>query len=360
MKRLTSLAQTGVRSLQRLFASPNAATHTASSPLNQHGLVSRRRFRRFSVAIIMRSQVPGILETINGLTDYLNEHAPGQFECVSFDGKGDEKRLFSYATQIVRNYTMPYDAIISIGALASQVATRTSLLLNIPIPIIFGGVTLPTHLGIVYPGTRKKSNVTGIEAPRLDCDNFISLLYNVKKNIRKVLIPFNERGAWFGQVGSELARQLTGNNVAVELLPVSSPEDVARKVAPHLHSADTIMTMKDDVVINSLDQLVSLCNNYGITIYSTDLDSVAQGAAIGCSPKGAEIGVEVGKYLLHLFKDNAQPHELPIKSTTGQNFVGINRRNLNKQGIYLTPQEIDSLQNTIFYQDTDDDHSQKN
>lgn len=355
MKRLTSLAQTGVRSLQRLFTSPTSTASTEKPPFRQPGLVSQRRFRQFSIAIIMRSQVPGILETINGLTDYLNEHAPGQFKCVSFDGKGDEKTLFSYATQIVQNYTMPYDAIISIGALASQVATRTSLLLNVPIPIIFGGVTLPAHLGVIYPGNRKKSNVTGIETRSLDYNNFLSLLYNVKKDVRKVLIPFNINGAWFRQASNELTRQLVAKNIEVEQLPVMSPAEVAQKVGPHLHSADTIVTMRDDVVINSMDKLITMCNDYGVTLYSSDLETVAQGAALGCSSKNSELGSEVGEYLLHLFKDQAQPHELPIKTATERNFIGINKRTLSKQGIHLTPQELSSLKDTILYQEAHDD-----
>lgn len=329
--------------------------HNTTDQTPDSGLVSRRRARHFTIAITARSLPPAIQETIKSITRYLDEQAPGQFSCVLFDGKGDEKRLFNYTTQIIQSYTMPYDALVTIGAQASQLATRASLLLNVRIPIVFAGVQNPAHLGIIYPGNRQNSNVTGIAAGNPNFQETLAQLVNLKKGVRRVLLPYNPKGAWLAHQAAEFARLFCSKEVDLHALPVTSPEDVRTKILPYMHDVDTIMTMRDDIVISSMDSIVKTCNSYGVTVYSADLESVAQGAALGFSLKDDRAGIEIGEYLLSLFKDDAAPHELPVKTARTSWFVGINENSISKQGVSLSAQELETIENKVIYRTEDND-----
>lgn len=360
MNRLSSLAQESASALRKLLSPTDSSpeSNTGDTVIHHSGLVSRRPSGRFTIAILARLYVPIMQETLDGITRHLNEHAPGQFTCVLFDGRGDEKLLFNYTTQIIQNYTMPYDAIITIGAQASQVAARTSLLLNIRIPIIFSWVHNPAHLGIIYPGRRTGGNITGIATEWPNYQEALSTLVNLKKGVREVLLPYNPRGMWVATQISELSQLLNSNGIRVHLLPVPHRENMAKEIHSKIYNIDTIITTRDDTIIQNMDSIVSMCNDYGVTIYSSELKSVEQGAAIGYAVKDVQTGKEIAEYILQLFNDRALPHELPVKTAENQFFVGINKKNSPLQGLELSQEDLETVHNRVVFSDSNTSHDE--
>jgi len=317
--------------------------------LGLHGLTHSNRTRPFHIAILTRSRVAGIKQVIQGLTDHINMHAPKQFVFTWFDGKNDEKTTMESAMHIISNYTMPYDAVVTIGGLATQTAARAALLLNIRMPIIFTSISHPSHLGIMYSGTQGRHNITGIAVNDTEYNTPVSMLQRLKKGVKSVLLPYDPLTAGMHQRIAEMARLFLTRNIQIHVLPVQKTELVTSQIASFIHHIDTVITMRDEIVVNHMPNIVTLCNDFGVTIFSSDLASVEQGAAIGFSPKETTQGMEAAQYLLLIFKENARPEELPIKEVPVVHFVGINEASLDKQGITLSPQELDTIKNKVLY-----------
>ncbi len=318
--------------------------------LGLRGLVPSRRTNQFTIAILSRSRVTGIKQVVKGLIDHVSLYAPSEFSFVWFDGNNDEKTLMDHAATIISKYTMPYDAVIPIGALATQITARTALLLNIRIPIIFTSISNPSHLGIVYSGSHGRNNITGISVnDNQYASQQITMLQTLKRSVQSILLPYDPQVPCMHQQITEMARLFLSSNIQAQILPIQKSEIVTNRITPLIHSIDTIITLRNELVVNHMPSIVTLCNDYGVTIFTSDLGSVEQGAAIGFSPKESTQGIEAARYLLLIFKENARPEELPVKEIPVVHFVGINESALDKQGIHLSPKDLETIQNKILY-----------
>jgi len=306
------------------------------------------RGRKFTIAILTRSRIAGIRDVIKGLIDHMNTQAPEQYNFIWFSSDNDEKKLMDQASHIIRNYTIPYDALVTIGGQATQVASRMALLLNIRIPIIFTSITHPSHLGILYAGSNGRQNITGVavdtrsQAP-------VAILQMLKKTAKHVLLPFDKNRPASYQKAIEMSQSFLLNDIQAHLLPIAKIEQVPHQIATYIHDVDTIITPRDEFILAHMSSIISLCNDFGVTVFSTDLASVRQGAAIGLSPKEQVQGIEAAKYLLMIFTQSARPEELPVTELPVTNYIGLNESALERQGVALSSQELSTIQNTIVY-----------
>lgn len=317
------------------------------------GLVTSHRSRPFNIAILTRSRVAGIRQVIHGLTEHVNLHAPNEFSFTWFDGQNDEKKVMEHAMHITKHYTMPYDAIVTIGRMATQVASRAALLLNIRIPIVFTSITHPSHLGIMYAGSQGRQNITGISTNDPEYTSPVNLLQGLKKTVQNVLLPYDPYAVGIHQRISEMARLFLSRNIQVQMLPVQKTELVTSQISSFIHHIDTIVTLRNEIIVNNMPAIVTMCNDFGVTIFSSDLASVEQGAAIGFSPKDHIQGMEAGNYLITIFKENIRPEELPVKDVANIYFVGINESTIGRQGVTISPEELASIPNKVLYKKED-------
>jgi ABC-type uncharacterized transport system substrate-binding protein len=177
----------------------------------------------------------------------------------------------------------------------------------------------------------------------------VNVLQKLKKNVKSILLPYDPYVSGTHQRIGEMARLFLNRNIQVQVLPVQKPEMVTTQIASFIHHVDTVITLRNEIVVNNMPSIITLCNDFGVTIFSSDLASVEQGAAIGFSPKDTTQGIEAAQYLLMIFKENARANELPVKEIPVVHFVGINESSLDKQGISLSPQELDMITNKVLY-----------
>jgi len=341
--------------IDALYPLPEQEPQTAPAVSSPHvivglrGFMASRRVQTFHVAILTRSRFAGIQQVIQGLTDHINAQAPGEFSFTWFDGDNDEQKTLDHAFHIIKHYTIPYDAVVTIGGMATQIVARTALLLNVKIPIIFTSVGHPARLGILYAGAQGGHNITGISIHDPEYATPVSLFHSLKKTVQSVLLPYDPSVAGVHQQVSEITRSFLSRNVQLQILPIQKTEHVTNQIASYIHHVDTVITLRNEVVVANMPRIISMCNDFGVTVFSSDLASVEQGAAIGVSPKEHIQGIEAANYLLMVFKENIRPSELPIKELPIVNYVGINESTIKKQGIMLSSQELESIQNKIVY-----------
>ncbi len=311
------------------------------------------RNRRFTIAILTRSRIAGIREVIKGLTEHMHATAPGQFSFVWFSSDNDEKRLMDQASHVIRNYTIPYDAVVTIGGQATQVASRMALLLNIRIPIIFTSITHPSHLGILYAGSNGRQNITGVAVDEHEYSAPVAVLQLLKKTAKNILLPYDPHGQGYQRVLA-MSQSFLLNDIQAHILPIQKSDPLERQISPYIHNVDTIITPRDQTILSQISSVISLCNTFGVTVFSTDLASVKQGAAIGLSPKENIQGIEAAKYLVLIFKESIRPEELPVTEISITNYLGINESALERQGISFSSGELETIENKIVYTEEND------
>jgi ABC-type uncharacterized transport system substrate-binding protein len=330
--------------------SPQKEEKSVEAPhISSVGSALYRRSGHFHVAVMTISRAGITDEVLAGIRNELETHAPGQFTLSFFEAGMDEQKLLKQVTTVVRSHTMPYDAIVTIGAKASQVATRTALYLNTPIPIVFTSVVNPSHLGIIYPGKRPTRNITGIAIPDVPIDQQINTLRKVKKNIHQVLLPYNPNVPLCIHQKIEISNLFNCAGIAVNAIPIYSKEEVLPKISSQIYDADTIVTLRDATTVLNMGDIVKICGNYGVTLYTADLESVQLGAALGFASSDTSIGKETAQQLLILFQEDVSPHEIPVKDATMNYQLAINTKNIAKQGVSLDKNTLDSLENKILY-----------
>ena len=350
MKENKSLAaQWGSKIKNLLHSSSEEKTKAVEIPHIVRPNKFLRKKGHFHIAVITLATAPVPDEVVAGIRKELEASSPGTFTVSYFDGKSDERLLLKKITDIMRSYTMPFDAIVTIGAKASQVASRTSLYLNIPMPVIFTSIINPAHIGVIYPGKHPTQNITGITIPQVPYDRHVKVLQNLKHDVRRLLLAFDPGLPWAIQEKMGLTTLFNCSGIETLPIPVSSPQDVLAKVSSHIYDVDTVVTLRSSTTTGNLSPLINMCNNYGVTLYSADLESVQQGAAIGFASSDRNIGKETAQQILILFQEDASPHEIPIKAATMNYQVAINTKTFQKQGLTLDPTMLNSLENKILY-----------
>jgi len=324
------------------------------NPSAPHNVVSLRGFgsphqRPFHIAVLSRSRAAGIAQVVDGIITQLNAIAPGEFSVTWIDGNHDEKAIGDLASMIIKQYTMPYDALVTVGALSTQVAARLARFFNIRMPIIFTSIFDPQKIGLFYVGVRGNTSVTGIIATDTHYGRTAHLIQSFKKTAQNILIPYDPSIPGTQQQITETHRLLMEQGMHVHFMPIQKTELVTTQIASRIHNVDTLITLRSEIVVAHMPHIVSMCNDYGVTIVTSDLASVKQGAAIGISPKEEIQGIEAANYLIKIFKESARPEELPVKEASSTPFIGINTATLDLQGLSISEEELDTIPHKIIY-----------
>lgn len=107
-----------------------------------------------------------------------------------------------------------------------------------------------------------------------------------------------------------------------------------------------ILVLKDNTVVSAIDSLIKLCNQYGITLLATDLDSVDKGAALAFGVKEYDYGVDAAKKAQLILEENKHPSDVP--STPAQNHkIKLNTQVMHKQGLSLSKITLFLMQSSI-------------
>lgn len=306
------------------------------------GLIAEKQTHQYTIAVLIKMRVAASDITINALRQELELLAPGKFNLVLFDAHNDERQLADITTTVIKQYLFPYDAIIPVGLSATQAVLRLSLYFGIKVPIFFLAPALPHAVSFLYPG-RSPQNVTGITVTTGNESLKVSLLSSIKKTIRKALIPYDPRGTWTYATLFELNMNLRKNGIDSQMIPLSLDANLMQQLIPHLTGVDAICATRNNLIISNMESLSMLCAERGIVLCGTDTGSVQKGAAISVSPSDEQCGKELAQYLESVFSDQAEPSDLPIKTSFSPTIFLYNHATLLKQGISLSPHELELI-----------------
>jgi len=234
--------------------------------------------------------------------------------------------------------------IFSTGSVCTNLANDMLLEADKSIPHVFAGVKNFSHLI-----SSNSPNTTGVVGVTLTWEDQIKIFLDIKPTLSNALILANYSTSPSIKDDAEaISNILMKYGAKSKQLEVTSVADVIEHAFPHLMSGlyDTVFILRDGTAISCMSKLVKLCNKYTITIFSSYLDGVDQGAAFGIGLEEELFGVRSVKLVNKILKKGSNPRDLRVDFIEPDNFqIAINEENAPKQGIRLDKNLLFLLRN---------------
>ncbi len=287
---------------------------------------------QYQVAILTPVTHPALEQIENGFKDQLtNAKVPCVF--TTYNANGNQALMRSQVEEILHK---KYDLIFTVATHATKLMKEVSTKKQITTPIVFGAVNEPVQLDLVKSKESSGNHLTGTTEED-DYPKQISLLFQLKPNIKNLLLVYDStQGAGKDKAKLEVEKLLQARGVNVKTVEVFNSQEINQKVHGLMDGLDVVMILKDNTVVPAIDALIKLCERYGVTLFSTDLDSVDKGAALGFGVHESSFGIDAAKLAEKILVGKKTPSQLPI-IVVDDYHLKVNSKAIDKQGLKLDP-----------------------
>jgi putative ABC transport system substrate-binding protein len=287
-----------------------------------------KKAKECNIAIMSLTESPLIEKIRTGFKDTINNESSLNARIRNYAANGDLNLARSQIKEVVQN---KFDLIYTIGATYSKLAEEITTKKQHPIPIIFVGFPNPVEQDFATG-----NHITGItiQGTGGDVSKQLDLLSYLKPQTKHVLILYNATTNFFETDVEKMINKLQERNILSTKLPIYNTKEIMQKASSQIQDVDAIITVRDNVILGALEGLIKLCNNHGITLYTSELESVEKGAAIGFGQNEYKTGVECAQKALQILRDGTNPSDIPT-TTFYKPELRINRETSAKQGLVI-------------------------
>ena len=286
---------------------------------------------KYSIAIVTPVSHPALEEIERGFKEVLIKEYGLDCDFTTYNANGSRTLIRSQFEDILQKN---YDAMFTIGAMATQMAKEVTAKRKILMPIIFGAVADPIRLGLIKSLDCSGNNLTGATAATKYATQ-IDFLLQLKKDVKTVLIVYDPtQSSGLENDKKNVVKLLEDRNIRVKAVEVYHTHEIHQKIEALIADVDVVMIFKDNTVVPAVDSLVKLCNKHKVTLVTSDLDSVRKGAAIGFGVREYEFGAASAFSMAILLREKKQPSEIPAFMVDKYRFV-INTKTMESQGLII-------------------------
>jgi len=286
--------------------------------------------KKYRIAIMLQMTHPaleeieqGFLETLNGVIAYSYD---------VFNANGDRSLMRQQAEEVVAKN---YDLVFTVPTTPSLIMKEVCQQRGKNVPIVAGAVDDPVGIKLVDSMQSSGNNVTAVTG----IDTFeqqIELLAFLKPTLKKILLVYNPSPG-LDPKKDEVGRICAAKNIGFKTVEIFNMSDLIQKVPSFTSDCDTIMVLKDNMVVSGIESLVNLCNRAGKTLYASDLNSGDKGAALSYGVREYQDGVESALKAIEILKHGKKPTDVPSCATTKFK-IKVNTKTMNQQGLSLCPE----------------------
>lgn len=297
--------------------------YSCPKPAAAHG-------HQYKVAILTPVTHPALEAIEHGFKEQLtNAKVPCEF--TTYNANGNQALMRSQVEEILRH---DYDLIFTVATHATKLMKEVSIKKQITTPIVFGAVNDPVSLDLIASKESSGNHLTGTTEED-DYQKQISLLFQVRPTIKSLLLVYDPtQAAGKEQAKKDVEKLLQERGVKVTAVEVFNAHEINQKVHALMQDTDVVMIFKDSTIVPAIDVLIKLCERYGVTLFTTDLESVDKGAALGFGVYESSFGTGAGKLAEQILVHKKNPAQLPIV-VVDEFRLKLNTKAMSKQGLVL-------------------------
>lgn len=291
----------------------------------------------YSCALVVPAEHAAMDEIIHGFTETVNS-AGVPIECVVYNGQGNKTLLHSQIEKVLHDNV---DVVCTIGLTASQL---TSELLKKRNSVnktkhIFVAVDEPVQKGLIDSLQKPTGNTTGV----ISIDSLskqIESLKKLKPLVKHILLVYDPSHPSNNKDKKELAKICALHNIQLSDIAITQTNELAQKIPVMLNDIDTVLVLKDHLIVTGLDILIKLCVANNITLYCSDLNSVQKGAALAFGVYEYDYGKHAGLIAIEMLINKKNISQLPVYTIQNQHLL-INKRTALLQGLSFADNQLE-------------------
>lgn len=306
-----------------------------SSDLDQQ-VVSLVDGKKYRIAIMLQVTHPALEEIQQGFLDTLNGVIAYSYDV--FNANGDRGLMRQQAEEVaVKNY----DLVFTLPTTPSLIMKEVCQQRGKDFPIVAGAVDDPVGIKLVNSMQSSGNNITAVTS----IDTFeqqIEILAFLKPTLKNILLVYNPNPG-LDTKKNEVQRICVQKGIGFKALEIFNMSDLIQKVPSFIRDYDTVMVLKDNMVVSGIESLVNLCNRTQTTLYASDLNSGDKGAALSYGVREYQDGVESALKAIEILKHGKKPTDVSTTATTKFK-IKVNTKTMQQQGLNLAPELLFAMQ----------------
>jgi putative ABC transport system substrate-binding protein len=251
----------------------------------------------------------------NGFVNTLSMQENGQkYDFITFNALGSYDKIESLVESIIEH---KISLVLTIGSECTVVARDIFKKRNITIPIVFVDVKDPIRLDIIKSYASPERKVTGVVSFGYDYRERLVHLFKMQPTLSKLLVIH----------GVDHRNILHTHDDVVTINEVCSHYKVKPTIVAMKHKADIrqlyevisdddlpdmIFTLRDEIVMAGMKEIVAVAQRARIPIFSSDLASLGSGAMFACGSDDYRIGRESGQPVITMLAPQHKPEHVPL------------------------------------------------
>lgn len=177
-------------------------------------------------------------------------------------------------------------------------------------PVVFAAVTDPVEAGLVEDWDKPGGNVTGVSDMN-PVEEQLKLLKELVPDAKTIGLPYSSSEA-NSKVQVEAAQEAAKKlDLEIKEVTVTNTSEVQQAVAS-LTGVDAIYVITDNVVVSSLETVISYGEDNQIPVIAAEPDSVARGSVATYGIDYFEHGKQAGEKALEILQDGKEPGDIPV------------------------------------------------
>ncbi len=293
----------------------------------------------YKVAFFVPAVHPSMDDIEMGVRENLRNGTGYQISIDTYNANGNRTLLRAQAEEIVNG---SYSAVVTVGAQCSQVLHELVVKKQLALPQVFCAVDDPVKLGLVSNLDGVINTTTGVLSTS-DYARQLKALVELKSTVQKILLVYDPaHGSGLEKDLKALEEEAQNLNLAFKTLEVANANDIAQKLPGLLPSTDVVLVLTDHTVVSSIDIVITLCNRYQVLVYTSELNSVDKGAALGFGVTEYEYGKVAASLAYSILINHQLSSQIPAVKIETQR-IKINSKTAKLQGLDLTDAQLNVL-----------------